>query len=354
MKPVRTAGACLGASEAALGFGEARFALLYWLRRHGPAVTGLARQAPAPPLPRFAPGSRPILFGAVPGLPAPFAALARQVAGQITDVTDCSWQRDSSAVWRISSASGGCWYLKRHSSARFHAREVAALRGWAQALGPERAPELAAADPELLLMVITAVPGQPVPELQLSARGEREVHRQAGLLLGRLHESTQAPGAGADVSRLTSRVDGNLDQVGGLLTSAQRTLARDCASRLAWLGPHIPAVASHGDFQPRNWLWDPAGSQLCSPPGAVTTHSARPSPIPANMSASPPARSTRSGRSPVSRSAASTAPAAAVTPASSSVNRPTSWVGRLITPWAISALPPPSAKPAVQRYWPLP
>jgi 8-oxo-dGTP diphosphatase len=198
----------------------------------------------------------------VPGLPGPFAALARQVAGQITDVTDCSWQRDSSAVWRISSASGGCWYLKRHSSDRFHAREVAALRGWAQALGPERAPELAAADPELLLMVITAVPGQPVPELQLSAREEREVHRQAGLLLGRLHESTQAPEAGADVSRLTSRVDGNLDQVGRLLTPAQRTLARDCASRLAWLGPHIPAVASHGDFQPRNWLWDPAGSRL--------------------------------------------------------------------------------------------
>jgi Ser/Thr protein kinase RdoA (MazF antagonist) len=198
----------------------------------------------------------------VSGLPGPFAALARQVAGEITDVTDCSWPRNSSAVWRIASASGGCWYLKRHSAGRFHTREVAALRDWAQLLGPERAPELAAADPELLIMVITAVPGQPVLELQLSAREEREVHRQAGLLLGRLHESTLAPGAGADVSRLTSRLEEYLDQVGGLLTPAQRALARDCAGRLAWLGPRIPAVASHGDFQPRNWLWDPAGSQL--------------------------------------------------------------------------------------------
>jgi hypothetical protein len=34
------------------------------------------------------------------GLPGPFDALARQVAGEIADVTDCSWQRDSSAVWR--------------------------------------------------------------------------------------------------------------------------------------------------------------------------------------------------------------------------------------------------------------
>jgi hypothetical protein len=38
-------GACLGASEAALGFGEARFALLYWLRRNGPAVVDLATRA---------------------------------------------------------------------------------------------------------------------------------------------------------------------------------------------------------------------------------------------------------------------------------------------------------------------
>src|SRR5450756_936691 len=91
-------------------------------------------------------------FGAVSDLPGPFAALARQVAGEITDVTDCSWQRDSSAVWRLAGACGGCWYLKRHSSARFHAREVAALRGWARALGPGRVPELAAADLGLLAM----------------------------------------------------------------------------------------------------------------------------------------------------------------------------------------------------------
>ena len=195
-------------------------------------------------------------------LPGPFAALARQVAGQITDVTDCSWQRDTSAVWRLSSASGGCWYLKRHSSGRFHEREVAALRSWAPALGPGRVPELAAADPEILVMVVTAVPGEPVLGLQLSAREEQQVHRQAGRLLGRLHESRVAPGVGEDASRVTSRVGGHLDQAGGLLTPAQRAMVRDCASRLAWLGPRVPAVASHGDFQPRNWLWDTASGRL--------------------------------------------------------------------------------------------
>ena len=195
-------------------------------------------------------------------LPGPFAALARQVAGELTDVTDCSWQRDSSAVWRLTGACGGCWYLKRHSSGRFHAREVAALRGWARVLGPGCVPELAAADPELLVMVVTAVPGEPAPGLGLGLREEREVHRQAGLLLGRLHESRQAADAGADVSRLAGRVDGYLDEAGGLLTPAQRALVRECAGRLAWLGPRVPAVASHGDFQPRNWIWDPGSGRL--------------------------------------------------------------------------------------------
>jgi 8-oxo-dGTP diphosphatase len=177
-------------------------------------------------------------------------------------VTDCSWERDSSAVWRLASACGGCWYLKRHSSARFHAREVAALQNWARALGAARVPDLAAADPELMVMVVTAVPGRPVLELQLSAGEERDVHRQAGRLLCRLHEGHHGLEADTDVSRMTSRVDRHLDQAGGLLTAAQRALVRECANRLACLSPHVPAVASHGDFQPRNWLWDRAGGRL--------------------------------------------------------------------------------------------
>lgn len=148
-------------------------------------------------------------------MPEPFAALARQVAGEIADVADCSWERDSSAVWRLTGAGGGCWYLKRHSSGPFHTREVAALRGWARALGPGRVPGLAAADPGLLVVVVTAVPGQPVAGTRLGVLAEREVHRQAGLLLGRLHAVRQAADDEGVAGRLAGRTGEYLDQGDG-------------------------------------------------------------------------------------------------------------------------------------------
>ena len=101
---------------------------------------------------------------------------------------------------------------------------------------PGASPSSAAAASEILVMIVTVVPGEPVPGLQLSARDEQQVHWQAGQLLRRLHENRTATTAGEDAGRLTSQVDGNLGHVGGLLSPAQRALARDCASRLTRLG----------------------------------------------------------------------------------------------------------------------
>src|ERR1700733_6002247 len=88
---------------------------------------------------------------------------------------------------------------------------------------------------------------------------------------------------------------------------------------------------------------------ICSivrwPSGAVTVHSASPSPRPAKASASWAVAPSRSAANPARCSADSTDAAAAPTPVSSFVNRSTSWVGRLMRPCAIRALPPPSANP---------
>lgn len=107
------------------------------------------------------------------------------MTGEIAEVADRSWQRAGSAVWEIADAAGGCWFVKRHSSGRFHQREVAACRHWTAALGPGRAPDLAAADSQMLAIVISGLPGQIAVNLRLAGDDEREMHRQAGELLRR-------------------------------------------------------------------------------------------------------------------------------------------------------------------------
>jgi hypothetical protein len=63
------------------------------------------------------------------------------------------------------------------------------------ALGPGRAPVLLAADPALRAILVTALPGRPVHELEVPADTEAEIHRQAGMLLRRLHDALDPPPA---------------------------------------------------------------------------------------------------------------------------------------------------------------
>ncbi|GGZ25590.1 hypothetical protein GCM10010300_81220 [Streptomyces olivaceoviridis] len=62
-------------------------------------------------------------------------AFAEQAVGRITEWTDASWAREESRVWRVRGAEGGEWYIKIHQNARFHHREVDALRSWVSGLG---------------------------------------------------------------------------------------------------------------------------------------------------------------------------------------------------------------------------
>lgn len=194
-------------------------------------------------------------------LPEQLTALARRAAGPITTVIDRSWPRDSSAVWEVTGASNRRWFVKQHSSLRFHDREVAALRNWAPALGPGSAPVLAGADRDLRAMVVTALPGQVVAGMQLTGAEEREIYRQAGVLLRRLHEATRPKTGDNGVDRVTARVEEHLRQAAGLLTSREIALVRFAAAELTDLPP-LPAVPAHGDVQPRNFLWDRNAQQL--------------------------------------------------------------------------------------------
>ena len=192
-----------------------------------------------------------------PGLEA-FAARA---AGPPVTIADRSWPRDGSRIWELASAGGERFYLKQHQSQRFHEREVTAYRLWTPALGTGRAPRLLAVDPGLRAVLITALPGQIARGPHIPEADETEIHRQAGMLLRRLHGASTAstvPGTG----RVAGRAEEHIARAGALLGAEDAELVRYHAARLPETARRLPAVPTHGDAQPKNFLWDPGSRQV--------------------------------------------------------------------------------------------
>jgi len=103
------------------------------------------------------------------------------------------------------------------SSPRFHEREVTAYRLWAPALDTGRAPRLQAADPGLRAVLITVLPGRIARGPHIPEAGEPEIHRQARMLLRRLHSASTATAVPGNRPR--RRVGRRAHRAGGALLS---------------------------------------------------------------------------------------------------------------------------------------
>ncbi|MFB9831011.1 aminoglycoside phosphotransferase family protein [Actinoallomurus acaciae] len=180
----------------------------------------------------------------------------QQAVGEITSVADRSWPRDNSAVWEITTAASRQYFVKRHPSPQFHEREVTAYDEVVPSLGYGRAPELIAADQDLAAIVISGLPGEVLKGLSLSPSMELEAYRQAGWLLRRIHDvPITVPGV-RGVRRVVERCEEHLRRADGLLRVREVAFVRACATALAAIEPRLPVTATHGDFMPRNFLWD--------------------------------------------------------------------------------------------------
>ncbi|MFI5804485.1 phosphotransferase family protein [Streptomyces sp. NPDC051561] len=171
-------------------------------------------------------------------------------------VADLSWHGPlRNRVWEVESGPPGMGFrrvVKQHVTTSTFQREYAAYKRIVPALGIDRAPLLASAHENTRTLILTRVPGVPVSALSLTAAEEIEVYHQAGEVLALLHaQPAPAPTPGSVTWH------DKLTQVQAELLALPEASA-DLLAMLLSDGPppKLPRVAVHGDWMPRNWLWD--------------------------------------------------------------------------------------------------
>ncbi|MEU5900321.1 phosphotransferase [Streptomyces venezuelae] len=197
--------------------------------------------------------------------PPALRAWASRALGARPAVEDVSHPRADSRVWRLDLPGAACSYLKISPEAVMYERETFALRSAAPALGAGAAPQLRASSAEHLALLLTAVPGQPLTQLELSPVEEARAHRHGGALLARLHAAGDLSGprrAEAELA-LQAAADGaeeHLAAAGDRLTAPEHKLVRQLAGELQTL-PSLPLAYIHGDAWDRNLMWSTSRQQ---------------------------------------------------------------------------------------------
>lgn len=180
--------------------------------------------------------------------------LAADVLGPCRLGADLSWDHGESVVREIVAGDGTVHIGKAHRRVAKFAAELHAYRLWVPVL-ERRAPRLLAVDEPSQAMIMTRVPGKPVPD-----DGDAAIHRSAGEILRQFHAGGAAMPDGAYVETERRRLESWLERARpGLLTDKEIATARHAVEFLAD-APDPALVPCHCDWQPRNWLVDHAGS----------------------------------------------------------------------------------------------
>ncbi|MEU7179478.1 MULTISPECIES: aminoglycoside phosphotransferase family protein [Streptomyces] len=179
----------------------------------------------------------------------------------LDEVTDVSWPRGSSQVWRVAAGPTAA-FVKLSPTEIDYDREVLGYAYTARILADHEAPRLLAADPGLKAIMSSPLPGKVVRGLPLEKEVELRVHEDAGRLLCRWHDQSD-PGSEQDRQDLRTAMREQaqeaaacLESTAEYLSAEQRTLVEAVSRELPELAEQLPLVYQHGDYSTRNWLWD--------------------------------------------------------------------------------------------------
>lgn len=187
----------------------------------------------------------------LPGLTQDQRALVRGWLDDAEVVSEHSWGLVDTTVLRVRTA-GHDLTVKASGTRNHHiGREIDAHERWTgPLLDDERAPRLLHADREAHVLVTTWLPGELAQDGP--AQHDPEVHRQAGDLLARLHEQA----ARLDDEWEAAQRRRVLTWLGRAHRIPEEQEARVRELVAGWPDDPAVVVPTHGDYQPRNWLWD--------------------------------------------------------------------------------------------------
>lgn len=192
-------------------------------------------------------------------MPRPALALlefGHRVLGSEISFRFAGWDHGESQIWEVNNAAGERTYLKSHRQHKKFQQELHAYQNWCPALAGRVPQLLAVREEEPNALLLSALPGTPLENLQLDSAAEEDAHQQAGQLLSLLHnqpisEHLQPPLDEAFAKRLTAwkpRAQGIVDD-----------------DTIAWVSERLlealpilreqHRVPCHRDYTPRNWLW---------------------------------------------------------------------------------------------------
>ncbi|SMF70781.1 aminoglycoside phosphotransferase family protein [Streptomyces sp. Amel2xC10] len=164
------------------------------------------------------------------------------------------------SVWEVNGPGGERWFGKVHVGPKLHRREVHAYQNWTVALGPGNAPELVSADTQMRTVLVTAVPGRGLDTLRLPAEQERAAYEQAGELLARFHTAAaDEPMPEATEESWDEEVVRLMDRTAAHAPEHDVAMVRMLAKEAP---PRLPQVFQHGDYMPKNWMWDETEQRL--------------------------------------------------------------------------------------------
>ncbi|WP_320536749.1 aminoglycoside phosphotransferase family protein [Pseudarthrobacter sp. IC2-21] len=174
--------------------------------------------------------------------------------GSFSVVRDYSWPLQDTTVLHVRTVSGEELIVKASTTSHHIRREIAAHGATPAAAGGThltgRVPDLRHASAEAGIPVTGFLPGTLVEGTP--AEDDPETYRQAGSLLARIHRP--AGESRHYAKALTAKTWSWLDCARGLVPEGQLT---SLAQELGALRPGaVQLVSTHGDYQPRNWLYD--------------------------------------------------------------------------------------------------